>query len=120
MAHPCLTRSQRRRSSEPSPRRRWLRVKRDNGNRVRYINRRTSLVKRGEEKAYKSFPVQEDEHFYAVCRYVERNALRANLAARGAVAMVQSGAETLSGRAWRKRRDCRTGPCLGQEIGLRW
>ena len=43
---------------------------------------------------YKSFPVQEDEHFYAVCRYVERNALRANLAERGAVAMVQSGAET--------------------------
>jgi putative transposase len=28
---------------------------------------------------YKSFPVQDDEHFYAVCRYVERNALRANL-----------------------------------------
>jgi REP-associated tyrosine transposase len=28
---------------------------------------------------FKSFPVQEDEHFYAVCRYVERNALRANL-----------------------------------------
>ena len=29
---------------------------------------------------YKSFPVQEDDHFYAVCRYVERNPLRANLA----------------------------------------
>jgi hypothetical protein len=29
---------------------------------------------------FKSFPVQEDEHFYTVCRYVERNALRANLA----------------------------------------
>lgn len=28
---------------------------------------------------YKSFPVQEDDHFYTVCRYVERNALRANL-----------------------------------------
>jgi putative transposase len=28
---------------------------------------------------FKSFPVQEDEHFYAVARYVERNALRANL-----------------------------------------
>ena len=28
---------------------------------------------------FKSFPVQEDEHFYTVCRYVERNALRANL-----------------------------------------
>ena len=31
---------------------------------------------------FKSFPVQEDEHFWAVCRYVERNALRANLCTR--------------------------------------
>ncbi len=31
---------------------------------------------------YKSFPVEGDEHFYAVCRYVERNALRAKLVAR--------------------------------------
>jgi len=30
---------------------------------------------------FKSFPVQEDEHFYSVCRYAERNALRANLRA---------------------------------------
>jgi putative transposase len=29
---------------------------------------------------YKSFPVQEDDHFYAVARYVERNGLRAKLA----------------------------------------
>lgn len=28
---------------------------------------------------FKSFPVQSDEHFYTVCRYVERNALRAGL-----------------------------------------
>jgi putative transposase len=28
---------------------------------------------------YKSFPVQADEHFYTVCRYVERNALTAGL-----------------------------------------
>jgi putative transposase len=32
--------------------------------------------------AYKSFPVQDDEHFYTVCRYVERNALRAQLVTR--------------------------------------
>lgn len=31
---------------------------------------------------YKSFPVQTDEHFLTVCRYVERNALRANLVKR--------------------------------------
>lgn len=28
---------------------------------------------------FKSFPVQEDRHFLVVCRYVERNALRAGL-----------------------------------------
>ena len=31
---------------------------------------------------YKSFPVQSDEHFQTVCRYVERNALRAGLVER--------------------------------------
>jgi putative transposase len=31
---------------------------------------------------YKSFPVEEDDHFLAVARYVERNALRANLVSR--------------------------------------
>jgi putative transposase len=31
---------------------------------------------------FKSFPIQEDEHFYTVARYVERNALRANLTRR--------------------------------------
>jgi putative transposase len=31
---------------------------------------------------YKSFPVQDDAHFYTVCRYVERNALRADLVGR--------------------------------------
>jgi putative transposase len=31
---------------------------------------------------FKSFPVQEDEHFYTVARYAERNALRANLVRR--------------------------------------
>ena len=29
---------------------------------------------------YKSFPVEEDDHFYTVARYVERNGLRAKLA----------------------------------------
>jgi putative transposase len=29
---------------------------------------------------FKSFPVQSDDHFLTVCRYVERNALRAGLA----------------------------------------
>ena len=34
------------------------------------------------QQRYKSFPVQDDEHFFVVCRYVERNALRANLVKR--------------------------------------
>jgi putative transposase len=31
---------------------------------------------------YKSFPVSSDDHFYQVVRYVERNAMRANLVER--------------------------------------
>ena len=31
---------------------------------------------------FKSFPIQDDDHFLTVCRYVERNALRANLVKR--------------------------------------
>ena len=31
---------------------------------------------------FKSFPVQEDEHFLTVCRYVERNALTAHVVER--------------------------------------
>jgi putative transposase len=34
------------------------------------------------QSRYKSFPVEEDEHFTAVARYIERNALRANLVKR--------------------------------------
>ncbi|HEX2475991.1 MAG TPA: transposase [Lacipirellulaceae bacterium] len=31
---------------------------------------------------FKAFPVEEDDHFYQLCRYVERNALRASLVTR--------------------------------------
>src|SRR5271166_2370041 len=31
---------------------------------------------------FKSFPVQVDDHYFSLCRYVERNALRANLVER--------------------------------------
>ena len=30
---------------------------------------------------FKSFPIQDDDHFLTVCRYVERSALRAELVA---------------------------------------
>ena len=32
------------------------------------------------QSRFRSFPIQQDEHFLEVCRYVERNALRANFA----------------------------------------
>jgi len=31
------------------------------------------------QQRYKSFPIQDDDHFFVVCRHVERNALRAKL-----------------------------------------
>ncbi|HEV2969528.1 MAG TPA: transposase [Pirellulales bacterium] len=44
-----------------------------------HLNRHS--VGRGHlhQGTYKSFPVQEGDHFYTVVRYIERNALRANL-----------------------------------------
>lgn len=34
------------------------------------------------QSRFKSFPVQDDAHFYVLCRYVERNPLRAKLVKR--------------------------------------
>lgn len=44
-----------------------------------YHTRGTGSLYQGR---FKSFPVQEDEHLWTVCRYVERNALRAGLVTR--------------------------------------
>jgi putative transposase len=41
--------------------------------------RRTAGTGHLYQGRYKSFPVQSDEHFLTVCRYVERNALKAGL-----------------------------------------
>ena len=38
---------------------------------------------------YKSFPVESDEHFWVVARYVERNALRESRLASGGMAVVK-------------------------------
>jgi putative transposase len=48
------------------------------------LRRRTETVGTGAlfQGRYKSFPVQQDDHFYRVCRYVERNPLRAGLCVR--------------------------------------
>ena len=51
---------------------------------------------------FKSFPVQEDEHFYTVCRYVERNALRANLVAQAEQWRWSSLSRWLTGNAAQK------------------
>ena len=77
---------------------------------------------------FKSFPVQDDEHFLTVCRYVERNALRANLVRRaeawrwGSLAVYADGGprtELLS--AWPIRRsphwiDCVNHPQTEGEV----
>jgi putative transposase len=47
-----------------------------------HANRGTAGTGPVYQGRFKSLPVQEDEHFLSVCRYVERNALRANLCAR--------------------------------------
>jgi putative transposase len=48
---------------------------------------------------FKAFPVQEDDHFYTVCRYVERNPLRANLASRAELWKWSSLWQTVNGVA---------------------
>ena len=44
-----------------------------------YAHRRTIGSGHVCQDRFKSFPVQNDDHFLTLCRYVERNALRANL-----------------------------------------
>ena len=47
-----------------------------------HAHRRTAGTGHLYQGRFKSFPLQTDEHFLTVCRYVERNALRANLVGR--------------------------------------
>ena len=42
----------------------------------------TSGMGHVNQQRYKSFPIQDDDHFFVVCRYVEGNALRAGLVER--------------------------------------
>ena len=48
----------------------------------RHARLRTTGSGHAYQGRFKSFPVEADEHFLTVCRYVERNALRAGLAVR--------------------------------------
>jgi len=53
---------------------------------------------------FKSFPIQDDEHFLTVCRYVERNALRAEF--------VPRAEEWRWGSLWRWIQDPEPKPAL--------
>ena len=47
-----------------------------------HAHRRTSGTGHLYQGRFKSFPVESDEHLYSLLRYIERNALRANLVER--------------------------------------
>ena len=68
---------------------------------------------------YKSFPVESHDHFYQVVRYVERNALRANLVARAEDWRWSSLWRRVHGTA-EDRWPLSPGPCRGREIGQIW
>lgn len=51
---------------------------------------------------FKSFPVQGDDHFLTLCRYVERNALRAHL--------VERAQDWMWGSLWHRRQAAATVP----------
>src|SRR5215831_2648062 len=57
----------------------WLTVTHVRRWHAHYHSEGTGPVYQGR---FKSFPVQVDDHFLTVCRYVERNPLRANLVKR--------------------------------------
>lgn len=60
---------------------------------------------------FKAFPVQDDDHLWTVLRYVERNPVRAGLAA--------SCAEWRWGSAWDRGRPEGERPWLAEPVGTR-
>ncbi len=68
-----------RKDDELSEFMRWLTVTHTQRRHAHYRSAGTGPVYQGR---FKSFPIQQDEHFLTVCRYVERNALRADLVKR--------------------------------------
>ena len=68
-----------RHDGDPSAWAQWLTVTQVRRWHAHHHSAGTGPVYQGR---FKSFPVQADDHFFSVCRYVERNALRAKLAAR--------------------------------------
>lgn len=59
---------------------------------------------------FKSFPVQGDEHFLTVCRYVARNALRANL--------VEVAEDWRWGSLWHRQHRCSTLPLTNWPVPM--
>lgn len=47
-----------------------------------HAHRRSAGAGHSDQDRFKSFPVEADEHFLALCRDIERNTLRANLVLR--------------------------------------
>ena len=66
---------------------------------------------------YKSFPIEDDEHFYQVVRYVERNALRAKLVRRA-----ENGGSAAFGDVSMERQNrvasSALGRCLARDLGF--
>lgn len=67
------------------------------------INRRRVGYGHLYQGRYKSFPIESDEHFYQVVRYVERNPLRANMVRRAEEWRYSSLWRRISGTAESRR-----------------
>jgi putative transposase len=67
---------------------------------------------------FECFPVEGDEHFFTVCRYVERNALTAGVVGRADWRRVTSGQDV--GAASHGRSCSATGHSRGRPTGGTW
>ena len=74
---------------------RWLTVTHTHRWHLAHHSTGTGPVYQGR---YKSFPVQDDDHFYTVARYIERNPLRAGL--------VASAESWRWSSLWQRRQEC--------------
>ncbi len=73
-----------------------------------HAHRQTTGTGHVYQGRFRSFPVQSDEHFFVVCRYVERNALSAGLA------------KTAEAWQWGSLRRWQQGPASQQGLLSAW
>ena len=90
-----------RRDGDLSQFMRWLTVTHTQRH---HAHRHTSGTGPIYQGRFKSFPVERDQHFLAVARYVQRNALRANLCARTTSLLGLSASLRPRGRPRRTRQ----------------